>query len=192
MWVRLPAAIVLLSVTLFGEASAAGLRSMEDLFGRPQVLGADMLRMLDEPRSSSWAAKVAEFRRLSLADRPNAVQRHVNQAHAVPSHPYRPVSPSTMMSRGGDCKGYALAKMAMLRDLGFVLDDMRLVVVALPFQAQAHAVLLLRHGGHFLVFDNLAEGVLVDRYAHDDFTAVLGLFQWPRTAAALRQPGIRW
>lgn len=185
MWIRL-VPIAIFFVVAIGEVSAAGLRSMEHLFSQPQVLGTDILGMVNEPRSSSWAAKVIEFRRLPPADRPNAVQRHINQARSVPSDPFRPVPPSVMMSRGGDCKGYALAKMAMLRDLGFALADMRLVVIALPFQTQAHAVLILRRQGHFLVLDNLADDVVVDRYAHDDFTAVLGLFHWPQAATVVR------
>lgn len=186
MWKCLSSVPAILFAFVVVQAQAAGLRSMEYLFQQPQNFGADLRRMLNEPRSTAWAAKVAEFRRLPASDRPDAVQRYVNGARAVPSHPFRPVPPSVMMSRGGDCKGYALAKMAMLQDLGVPEADMRLTVVALPFHDEAHAVLLVRQGGRHLVLDNLADEVTIDRYSLGDFTAVLGLFRWPAAAASTR------
>lgn len=185
MWMRSLFMALWLGV-MGGEASGSGLRSMELLFERPGGLGPEMRAMLGEPRLPEWKGRVAEYRAFGPEAQLQKVQAYVNGARAVPSHPYRPVPPASMMRRGGDCKGYALAKMAMLRDLGWIDDDMRMVVVALPFHAEAHAVLLVRHGGRYYVLDNMADHVTVDRYAFDDFTAVVGLFRWPHAAATIR------
>ncbi len=185
MWIKLFLVTLWLGL-LNGEAGAAGLRSMQILFESPGGVGREMRAMLAEPRLPEWTERVAAYRFLPPESQLNSVQTYINGARAVPSHPYRPVPPAAMMRRGGDCKGYALAKMAMLRDLGWREDDMRLVVVALPFHTEAHAVLLVRHGGRHYVLDNLAEYVPVDRYVFGEFTAVLGLFNWPSTAAMTR------
>lgn len=185
MWIKLILAALWLGL-LNGGAGAAGLRSMQILFESPGSVGREMRAMLAEPRLPEWSERVAAYGFLPPEIQLSKVQTYINGARAVPSHPYRPVPPATMMRRGGDCKGYALAKMAMLRDLGWREEDMRLVVVALPFHAEAHAVLLVRHGGRHYVLDNLADHVTVDRYPFGEFTAVLGLFNWPRTAAAIR------
>lgn len=178
--------VVLLACALSGEVCAAGLRSMQVLFEQPGRLGPEMRAMLAEPRLPEWIGRVAEYENLPRETQLIEVQSYINGAPAVRSHPDRPVSPAAMMRRGGDCKGYALAKMAMLRDLGWREEDMRMVVVALPFHTEAHAVLLVRYGGRHYVLDNLADHVTVDRYPFDDFTAVVGLFHWPRAAASLR------
>lgn len=184
MWMR-SLVVALWLGALGGEARGAGLRSMEMQFERPGMLGPEIRSMLDEPRLPEWTARVSQYRHLEREAQLHKVQAYVNGARAAPAHPYRPVPPAAMMRSGGDCKGYALAKMAMLRDLGWREQDMRLVVVALPFHAEAHAILLVRHGGHHYVLDNMADHVTVDRYPFDEFTAVVGPFRWPRAAAII-------
>lgn len=185
MWIRVILVVLVLALPN-GGTCAAGLRSMQILFEQPGGLGPELRTMLAEPRLPGWTERVAAYGKLPREEQLAKVQAYVNGAPAVPSHPYRPVPPAVMMRLGGDCKGYALAKMAMLRDLGWREQDMRLVVVALPFHTETHAVLLVRLGGRHYVLDNLADKVTVDRYPFDDFTAVVGLFRWPRAAAAIR------
>lgn len=188
MWKWFLSVVLVLAVAggTAGTAGAAGRRSMLYLFEQPNRLGPEIRAMLAEPRPPEWTRRVGGYRTLPREAQLDRVQAYVNSAPAVPSHPHRPVPPAAMMRRGGDCKGYALAKMAMLLDLGWKESDMRMTVVALPFHAEAHAVLLVRHGGHHYVLDNLADRVTVDRYPFDDFTAVVGPFHWPRAAASVR------
>lgn len=164
-------------------AEAAGIGSMDHAFAAPSHLTPPMKRLLTEPRLPEWRATVGAIRQLDPGRQLAAVQARINQASPVMRAGDAPASPMTMLRHGGDCKGYALAKMAMLFDLGWGLEDMRLLVVWLPFHTETHAVLLVRHQGHYYVLDNLAEPVMVDRYAFDDFTAVVGPYRWPNRAS---------
>jgi predicted transglutaminase-like cysteine proteinase len=185
MWKSVALAVMIL---VGGNVSvaASGLRSMQWMFSQSGDIGPQLRAMLAEPRLAEWNAELQELRSLPPLDQLQRVQGFINQAPAVPSHPFRPTSPARMLTRGGDCKGYALAKWAMLRDLGWDEGDMRLVVVGLPFHVERHAVLVVRHGGHHYVMDNLADQLFADRYVFGEFTEAVEIFRWPRRASTIR------
>ena len=63
-------------------------------------------------------------------------------------------SPLTTLAAGeGDCKQHAVLKYAALADVGFALDDLRLVVGSTS-PAAGHAVLTVRSAGRWFVLDN--------------------------------------
>jgi predicted transglutaminase-like cysteine proteinase len=57
-------------------------------------------------------------------------------------------------SGAGNCKDYAIAKYVALQEMGFVDDDLRLVVVRDRPTSQLHAVTAVRYEGHWLILDN--------------------------------------
>lgn len=68
---------------------------------------------------------------------------------------------SDTLARGrGDCEDYAIAKMQLLRALGFADEDLYLTLVRDLVRRADHAVLVVRHEGRFLVLDNSTDALL--------------------------------
>jgi predicted transglutaminase-like cysteine proteinase len=60
----------------------------------------------------------------------------------------------TFASGAGDCEDYAIAKFAVLRELGIAEEDLRILVVREPGVPDFHAVLAVRFEQRWLVLDN--------------------------------------
>jgi predicted transglutaminase-like cysteine proteinase len=77
-------------------------------------------------------------------------------------------TPDEFLRRGGDCEDYAIAKYFALKRLGWLDGDMRIVVVRQKDRKTAHAVLVVRNQGYYMVLDNLRRAVydanLIDYY----------------------------
>ncbi|TYC56436.1 hypothetical protein FMN50_11020 [Rhodobacterales bacterium] len=69
----------------------------------------------------------------------------------------------TLGKRAGDCEDYAILKYALLRDLGVVDEDMRIVVLRDTAARIHHAVLSVRHEGNWLILDNRFSRVRFER-----------------------------
>jgi len=54
----------------------------------------------------------------------------------------------------GDCEDYAIAKYVALSEMGFVAEDLRLVLVRDRAVREDHAVLAVHHDGKWLIMDN--------------------------------------
>ncbi|WP_226700140.1 transglutaminase-like cysteine peptidase [Qipengyuania gaetbuli] len=84
------------------------------------------------------------------------------------------------LARGyGDCEDFALAKMALLQELGIPSDDMFLVLLRDRAQDE-HAVLAVRLHGRFHVLDNRTDKVLPAERI-EDYTPIMsysGAFVW--------------
>ena len=84
------------------------------------------------------------------------------------------------LSRGyGDCEDFALAKMALLEQLGLPADDMFLVLLR-DHRQDDHAVLAVRNEGSFFVLDNRTDAVLPAERI-DDYVPIVsytGSFAW--------------
>ncbi|MBU3992690.1 MAG: transglutaminase-like cysteine peptidase [Alphaproteobacteria bacterium] len=86
----------------------------------------------------------------------------------------------TLGSRQGDCEDFAIAKMALLAELGIPADDMFLVLVRERRRPLDHAVLIVRRAGRTWVLDNrtdalLAAGAVTDYTPRMSFS---GIFAW--------------
>jgi len=64
-----------------------------------------------------------------------------------------------------DCEDFAIAKMWILKSLGFKLDDMQFVVLRDVKRGRYHAVLATHVGGKALVLDNVTDAVFADNAA---------------------------
>lgn len=66
-------------------------------------------------------------------------------------------SPVELLSRGGDCEDFAIAKYFSLRRLGYPAAAMRVLVLFDALKKQVHAVLAVSVRGEIVVLDNLWE-----------------------------------
>ncbi|SBV95024.1 Transglutaminase family protein cysteine peptidase BTLCP [uncultured Alphaproteobacteria bacterium] len=63
-------------------------------------------------------------------------------------------TPGQFFAKNGDCEDYAIAKYMTLRDLGWAVADMRVVVVQDMNLNLVHAVLAVADGGRTQILDN--------------------------------------
>jgi len=71
----------------------------------------------------------------------------------------------TVRRGAADCEDFAIAKMWILKSLGFKLDDMQFVVLRDVKRGRYHAVLAAHMGGKALVLDNITDAVFADKAA---------------------------
>ena len=71
----------------------------------------------------------------------------------------------TMRRGTADCEDFAIAKMWILKSLGFKFDDMQLVVLWDIKRRRHHAVLAAHMNGKALVLDNVTDAVFADNAA---------------------------
>jgi predicted transglutaminase-like cysteine proteinase len=70
-------------------------------------------------------------------------------------------TPLELMSRGGDCECYAIAKYVLLHQAATISTDaFRLVILAATAEREAHAVLAVVQQGRFFVLDNRTPQIL--------------------------------
>lgn len=76
-------------------------------------------------------------------------------------------SPGQFLSKDGDCEDYAISKYMALKELGFSVNDMRIVVLNDLNLGVIHAILVVHHEGELLVLDNQIKDVVsTDKIYH--------------------------
>ncbi len=68
--------------------------------------------------------------------------------------------PSEFRQNSGDCEDYAIAKYFTLKELGFSVDDMRVIIVIETIRNIGHAVLGVYLDDDVYILDNLSNSVL--------------------------------
>jgi len=66
----------------------------------------------------------------------------------------------TLGSGAGDCEDYAIVKYVVLRELGILPDDLRLVIVQDDQRATGHAVVAVQYEQRWLILDNRTMAIL--------------------------------
>lgn len=87
---------------------------------------------------------------------------------------------TTLLTGSGDCADYAIAKMALLQQLGVSAENMFLIVLRDESRSIDHAVLAVRQNGTMYVLDNQTDMVLPAERLHD-YRPILsynGPFAW--------------
>jgi len=111
--------------------------------------------------AQKYLALIAEARQLPERARIAHINRAINAAvrytsdqdqFGVPDQWTAPLA--TLNSSRGDCEDYAIAKFVALRDAGFAVEDVRLLIVHDRRARQDHAVAGVRLNGHWLMLDN--------------------------------------
>ena len=113
------------------------------------------------PAARRFIALVEAAKERGGRERLDAVNRAVNEAIRYQSDAQqfgeadRWLAPLASFASGfGDCEDYVIAKYFALREAGFPLVDLRLVLVRDRKARDDHAVLAAREDGHWLILDN--------------------------------------
>jgi predicted transglutaminase-like cysteine proteinase len=69
---------------------------------------------------------------------------------------------ATLTTRLGDCEDYAIAKYAVLREVGVAPKDLRIVLLRDTASREDHAVLAAREDGRWFILDNRRAGFYQD------------------------------
>ncbi len=144
------------------EERAAIARAVDELRQSPAGCASGM--SAKECAVADLRAFVDGLQSLTAAEQLDAVNRHINRARYVSdadNYGRRDywARPSALMTRGGDCEDYVLAKYAALRMLGIPDSAMRIFVAHHKPRRIAHAVLAVTVGGGTYVLDNEREVV---------------------------------
>ena len=73
-------------------------------------------------------------------------------------------TPKEFLYNNGDCEDYAITKMLSLKQLGFDVSDMRIVVLQDTNLRIPHAVLAVNIKGDTLIMDNQVEEIISHRH----------------------------
>ena len=114
--------------------------------------------------STTWGELKARLEKLSRMEQLRQVSLFWNK------WPYRTsieaygknywAAPYEFLKLSGNCKEYSIAKFFTLRELGFLPDHMRIVVVMETIRNIAHAVLVVYLEGDAYVLDNLSNNAI--------------------------------
>jgi len=150
------------------------------LFGSKEVASRDIsafkkwtgiLNRLD--KVSFQQDRAAMFQGLSLEDKVDAVNSYVNKVTYIEDKNNFGKSdywatPTEFFARGGDCEDFAIAKYALLKQLGVPENRMRLAIVQDKIKNIPHAVLIVYTNSGAKLLDNqmkqTAQVTNVDRY----------------------------
>lgn len=118
-------------------------------------------------------SRTAQFRNMDLNAQVNAVNHYVNQVRYIEDSKNFGKSdywatPSEFFARGGDCEDFAIAKYAILKQLGVPEHKMRLAIVQDKIKNIPHAVLIVYTDNGPMLLDNqikrTSEVASVNRY----------------------------
>jgi predicted transglutaminase-like cysteine proteinase len=130
---------------------------------------AQFLRLINAVKSKSGRARLEEANQAV-----NSAIRYVSDfaQHGEADRWSAPLA--TFATGKGDCEDYAIAKYVALREAGFPLDEMRLVLVRDRAVRQDHAVLAARLDEHWLILDN-RKSQLIDDSDASSFTPLFAI-----------------
>lgn len=112
-----------------------------------------------------WRAFLGEIRPLSRAEQIKRVNEYANaRPYVLDIENYGVIdywaTPLEFLQHNGDCEDYAIFKMLSLKQLGFAVDDMRVVVVQDTNLRIPHAVMALNQNNDILILDNQIKQVI--------------------------------
>lgn len=118
---------------------------------------AQFLRLINAVKSKSGRARLDEANRGV-----NAAIRFVADLTQYGEVDRWSAPLATFATGKGDCEDYAIAKYVALRDAGFPIDDLRVVLVRDRTLRQDHAVLAARLDERWLILDSLRSELIED------------------------------
>lgn len=150
------------------------------LFGTREVSSSDIsaftkwtgiLAKMDRTKFDN--SRTAQFRGMSFEAQVDAVNNYVNKVRYITdSKNYGKsdywATPAEFFARGGDCEDFAVAKYAMLKQLGVPENKMRIAIVQDKIKNIPHAVLIVYTDNGPMLLDNqikrTSEVASIDRY----------------------------
>jgi len=131
-------------------------RCRADADGCPSY-AAQFLRLINAVKSKSGRARLDEANRGV-----NAAIRFVSDFTQYGEADRWSAPLASFATAKGDCEDYAIAKYVALRDAGFPIDDLRVVMGRDRTIRQDHAVLAARLDGRWLILDSMRSELLED------------------------------
>lgn len=174
-------------LAVWGVAAASGAASQ--LFGYQEIYKTDLslfpqwLSVLERhiklktPQGScesaqfnqchlqQWQAFLAEIKPLASAEQIRRVNLYANEKRYVLDIENYGIldywaTPLEFLQHNGDCEDYAIFKMLSLKQLGYAVEDMRVVVVQDTNLRIPHAVMALSQHNDILILDNQIKQVI--------------------------------
>ncbi len=135
--------------------------------------------------NTKWVDLKAKLINLPPLEQINQVNRFWNQwPYRLDDDAYRLpdywAAPHQFRDTSGDCEDYSIAKYFTLKELGFSVDDMRIVIVRETIRNIAHAVLAVYIDNEIYILDNMSNKVLPHTAVrnYDAQYAVNEKFRW--------------
>ena len=163
---------------LFGttEHRSSNLMHFRKWTGVLQRAKAEEPDWVKDPRLVAWQGFLT-----SIEDKPRSEQIALVNAYANRVRYRRDYSvwertdywatPGEFFNNGGDCEDFVVAKYLSLRQLGFAVEDLRVVIVQDRKRNEAHAVLVVFDGERRLILDNRNDEVMDDTSAARRYAA---------------------
>ena len=112
-----------------------------------------------------WRAFIAEIATLPSAEKIRRVNIYANEKPYVLDIENYGIAdywatPVEFLQHNGDCEDYAIIKMLSLKQLGYAVEDMRVVVVQDTNLKIPHAVMALNQNDDILILDNQIKQVI--------------------------------
>ena len=126
-------------------------------------------RLLDSCHVKRWQGFLGTLRGLSPQEQIRRVNRFANQQDYILDIDNYGMedywaTPRQFLYNNGDCEDYAITKMLSLKQLGFDMKHMRIVVLQDTNLRIPHAVLAVDIQGDILIMDNQIEEVVSHRH----------------------------
>ena len=158
---------------LFGtiEHRSSNLMQFRKWTGLLQRVKAEQAAWTTDPRLIEWQRFLESIQDKPRRDQIEMVNDFANgfryrRDHRVWGRSDYWATPGEFFNHGGDCEDFVVVKYLSLRQLGFEVEDLRLVVVQDRKRNEAHAVLAVTDGGRRYILDNQ-----VDEVVHEDYAA---------------------
>lgn len=128
-------------------------------------------RLLDSCHVRNWHNFIKEIVGLSSKEQIKRVNEYANTKKYILDIENYGIddywaTPRQFLSRNGDCEDYAITKMLSLKQLGFDVSEMKIVVLQDTNLKIAHAVLAINYQGDTLIMDNQVEQVVSHKYIY--------------------------
>lgn len=126
-------------------------------------------RVLDTCHVKNWQAFIHGIGTLSPMEQIRKVNEFANQQEYILDIENYGIedywaTPKEFFYNNGDCEDYAITKLLSLKQLGFKVSDMRIVVLQDTNLRIPHAVLAINVKGDTLIMDNQVEEIISHRH----------------------------
>lgn len=141
-----------------------GYQAVRTTTGRVPQWGQSLARHQRSRGSAEWRQAIASVRGQRGGGLLSAVNATVNRARYVSDSQNWGrsdywASPTELLTRGGDCEDFAIAKYIMLKELGIPASRMRILVLRAGGGQVEHSVLAVSTNQGVMILDNQRSGV---------------------------------
>ena len=135
------------------------------------VAGTQCVREGNVCREDDWLSFLESINNLPDIEKIHKVNEYVNNSAYVLDKDNYDIddywaTPEEFLQNNGDCEDFAIIKMLSLKQLGFDVNKMRVVIVQDTNLRIPHAVMSIDRGDEILILDNQIKEVISDKYIY--------------------------